>query len=262
MNDLNLEIVIDPNLPPVVEGAVTFDTGAQGTGLHVYATLLPFFEDLISGAPMPLRFAVHGISGAHTVIAATLFFSRDIALHPATPGLVYLADLAHRMGDPMLAHAPSDVARFFRGLKSLFPARLSKKEQGDRLVTAMQWVRAYVLEGSLPDLGPQSVAVQVLDVGTNGFVIAEGKASKGAWDTLFRTGHLRGFIIEPPGHVLAARKSVWATFDLEGAVPILNELENHSGGQAGWKIEGDYLASPPSGTSIPLKYLTEVFLRR
>jgi len=265
VDSLNLEITLDPSLPCVVEGAVSYDMGAQSTGLHIYgppSPLVSFFEDLISGTSMPLRFATHRISNPHTVLAATLFFSRDIALHSSLPAMVYLVDLEYRKGEAMLAHAPSDLARFLRGLKSFFPAQLPKREQGERLVTAMQWVRAYVLEGTLPDMGPRQSSVQLLDVGSNGFVIAEGNTTKDTWDMLFRAGHLKGFVVSSRGEVIAARKSKAVGFDLEGAAPILDELERHSESKEGWILDGDYLRSPPSGSAITLQHLTEVFLRR
>lgn len=268
MDRLNLEITVDPTLPNVVEGAVSFETGSPTTSLHVYGPnrpLLSFFEDLISGAPMPLLFATHKIAGPHTIVAATLFFCRDLAIHGATPGFVYLVDLAHHVGDTMLAHSPDDMARFLRGLSSFFPEGLSRQEQGQRLTSAMQWVRAYILEGTTPNLGPYSSEYpKTLDTGTNGFVIAEGVASRLSWEQLFREGWLRGFVLEPGAgthHILAARKSHLVGFDLERAVPILDELETLSGNRPGWKVEGNYLASPPQGTTVEIKYITEVFLR-
>lgn len=269
--DLQLQVIIDPELPPVVEGAVSFETGSLELGLHVYGPgrvgpLAAFFEDLISGAPMPLTFVMHRISGPHSVVAATLFFCRDVAVLPSTVGLVYVVDLAHRIGDAALAHADTELARFLRGLASYFPRGLSKREQGERLSTAMQWVRAYLTEGSLPNLGPRAEAVDVLDLGTNGFVLAQGEPTVGSWEALYRSGYLRGAVISPHADgdfrkVLVARKTRQVGFDLERAVPILDELERLSGGTPGWRLQGDYLYSPEDGTTILLKYLVEVLLR-
>jgi hypothetical protein len=267
---LQLQVVIDPDLPPVTEGAVSFETGALETGPLVYGPgrvgpLVAFFEDLVSGLPMPLVFAMHGVSGPHSVVAATLFLRRDLAIHPLTPSLVYAVDLVYRLGDPMLAHVEPDLSRFLRGMKSYFPGGLSKREQGGRLSTAVQWVSSYLTQGSLPNLGPQPESVGILDVGTNGFVLACGKPSVEGWETLYRNGYLKGAIVSQSDgdyrQVLVARKTFGVGFDLERATTILNELETLSGSLPGWRLQGNYLYSPPDGSTILLTYLTEVLLR-
>jgi hypothetical protein len=107
--------------------------------------------------------------------------------------------------------------------------------------------------------------VEVLDVGNNGFVLARGKPSVEGWEALFRNGYLKGAIIgESDGDyrwVLIARKSLAVGFDLERAVVILDEMERLSGSLPGWKISGNYLHSPPEGSTILLSYLTEVLIR-
>jgi hypothetical protein len=267
---LQLQVVVDPELPPLVEGAVSFETGSTERRLHVYGPgavgpLVAFFEDLIVGAPMPLVFATHKVAGPHTVVAATLFFCRELAIHPATPGLVYAVDLAHRFGDAMLAHVDADLARFLRGLHGYFPAGLSKRAQGERLATAMQWVRVYIVEGDLPNLGTRPEEVRVLDVGTNGFVLAETQTpSVEAWETLYRAGHIRGVVVGPQEGdfrtILCARKSSQVGFDLERIAPVLDELERLSGGEPGWSMVGNYLHSPAQGSAVLLSHILEVLL--
>jgi hypothetical protein len=165
----------------------------------------------------------------------------------------------------MLAHMDVDLSRFLRGLKSYFPSNLSKRDQGERLSTAVQWVVEYITQGTLPNLGPQPEAVEVLDVGSNGFVLARGNPSVESWETLCRQGHLKGAIIGATDgdfrKVLVARKSLAVGFDLERAVIILDEMERLSGSHPGWALQGDYLYSPPEGTTILLSYLTEVLVR-
>jgi len=269
---IKLEILIDPKLPPVVPGAVSFETGSETLALHVYGPgrvgpLLAFYEDLISGAPMPLVFATKRVSGPHTVLAATLFFDRYLAIHPATPGVVYSVDAASRLGDTIFGHLEPSLSRFLRGVALYFQPSMSRQEAGQRLATAMGWMRSYLVDGTLPSLGPVIPSIRVLDTGTNGFVLASSpRPGPEAWESLYRDGYLRGILIgdeESQGlrYVLAARKSFQVGFDLERLTPILNELEQLSGGMPSWSILGNYLASPPDGSTISLQYLVEVFLR-
>ena len=270
MEALKLELTIDPSLPPCVEGAISFETGGD-PGRYVYGRgrpgpLLCFFEDLISGMPMPLIFATKRVSGPHTVIAAALFLDREIAVHPGAPALVYAVDLVHRLGDPMYAHLDPNLAQFLRGLAGFFSSGISKAEQGTRLATAVQWVRDYLATGDLPSIGTWVPYVRVLDVGTNGFVVATSRrVCREAWESLYRWGHLRGVLVgeEETGlrPILAARKSLSVGFDLERFVPILDELEQLSGGGTGWALDGNYLASPRDGTTILVQHIVDVFLR-
>lgn len=271
MTAIKLEVLIDPKLPPVVPGAVSFETGAERLGLHVYGPgrvgpLLSFYEDLISGAPMPLVFATKRVSGPHTVLAATLFFDRDLAIHPATPGVVYAVDAASRLGDTIFGHLEPSLSRFLRGVESYLPASLSKQEQGQRLATAMGWMRSYLVDGTLPSLGPVIPHVRVLDTGTNGFVVASSpRPGPEAWESLYRDGYLRGILVGEEAQglrpTLVARKSLQVGFDLERLVPIFNELEQFSGGMPWWQVRGNYLSPPLDGSTISLQYMIEVLLR-
>lgn len=281
--ELSFQVLIDPHLPPVVEGAVSFETGASRAQasdpkLFVYehhgegfrpedrGALTSFFEDLILGTPFPLVFATHRIGGLDTILAASLFLHRDLAIHPGMPGLVAAADLVHRRGHPYLGHVEPDLARFFQGLEGYFTGNFSKKELGERLTSAVQWVREYVIEGRLPDLGPRPQPVRVLEVGTNGFVLALAeRPSVEAWVGLYRQGFLRGILIGPEDgdfrQVVASRKSERVEFDLGRALVHLNELETLSGGASEWRLDGLYLFGPPVGTTILVSHLLEVLLR-
>jgi len=276
MGQLQLEVLIDPELPPRVEEAVSFETGGQKRlhvygpptipGIHQGGALLTFFEDLIAGAPMPLVFAMRRVTGSHAVTAAALFLDRTLVMCPATVGFVYIVDLVSRMGDSVLGHVEPSLAQFLRGLAAYFPDGLSKMEQGERLSTAIQWVRSYLLEGTLPNIGPVAPHVRVLDVGTNGFVLASTpRIGPEGWETLFRWGHLRGILLgdEDKGlrPVLAARKGRQVGYDLERLVPLLDELEQLSGALPGWVVQGNYLSSPPDGSAVLLEHLIQVFLQ-
>lgn len=267
--ELRLEVIVDPALPPVVEGAVSFETGASELGLHVYGPPSPlqaFYEDLISGAPMPLVFAAKGVSGPHTALAAALFMDRTLVLHPSTVGFVYLVDLYSRIGDAALAHTDPSVAHFLSGVRSVFRTT-SRDELGRQLSLAVNWFRDHLLEGSVPNLGGTQSVPDVLDVGSNGFVLAWAKApSRLAWESLFRWGHLKGVLIGDPNKegfrdVIIARKTVKVGFELERVHVVLNELESLAGNTLKWNLEGNYLCSPFGGSAILIRHVVNVLVR-
>lgn len=281
--ELSFQVLIDPHLPPLVEGAVSFETGAsraqtadpkllayehhgEGFGPGEVGALTRFFEDLILGTPFPLTFATHRVGGIDTILATALFLHRELAVHPGMPGLVAAADLVHRRGTPYLGHVEPDLARFFQGLEGYFLGSTSKKELGEKLTFGVQWVREYVLEGKLPDLGPRPQSVRVLDVGTNGFVLAGADhPSVETWVSLYRLGFLRGILIGPDDgdfrQVVVSRKSDRVEFDLEKALLHLNEMETLAGGNPEWSLDGQYLFGPRVGTTILVSHLLGVLLR-
>jgi hypothetical protein len=278
---LNFQVVIDPTAPPVVKDAISFETGAspveaaesfvyehhgEGFEPHAKGALTKFYEDLILGTALPLTFATRKIKDVDILVAISLFLFRDLAIHPATPGLVAAVDLIHRYGPTFLGHVDADLARFLRGVKDYFPSGVSKQETGERLATATQWVREYVVDGNLPNIGPRITKPRIIEVGTNGFVLAEArKPTVDAWADLFRQGFLRGVMIGPADgdfrHVIASRKSERVEFNLEQAVLHLNELERLSGAEPLWRVDGDFLFGPPDGSLILVSHLLGVFLR-
>lgn len=277
MDDLKFEVVIG-QAPDTLE-AVRFETGAsllqvgpgvyehQGEGFDSYApgALTRLFEDLILGTPLPLTFVTPAIRAPDTVLAIALFLSRDLLLLPATPGLVYGVDLVHRFGPQLLAHLDPIVSGFFKSFPKFFTPNLNNREVGERVATMVQWTREYLTEGKYPNLGGPAPEVRVLDVGTNGFVLAETlSVSVDAWEVLYRDGHLRGVLLGPEvnGHrkVIASRKNERAWESLPKIVPFLNELEAVSNGNPSWRCEGDFVYSPSVGTNALVSHLLKVFL--
>jgi hypothetical protein len=280
VEDLQFQVVIDPGLPSVVEGALSFETGASkdllGPGVYNHhgeefspwdcGALTRFYEDLVLGTPTSLIFATHGIGGPDTILAMAIFMHRDLAILPSTTGLVASIDLVHRFGRNLQSHIDPLLSGFLRSFNEFFPSSLSKKERGERIGLAVQWVRDYLVDGSIPNLGEPLPKVEVLDVGTNGFVIGRSdKPSGEAWEVLFRQGYLRGVILgleSPEGlEVLIARKHQRSWVNLNQALVHLNELEGLSGGEPCWVCEEDFIRSPKGGTKILVNYLIEVLLR-
>lgn len=282
-DEIKLQLLVDPELPAVLQDVVCFESGAtpeqtRDPSLWTYnhhgegftsqspGALTRLFEDLVSGRPFPITLGLRKVGGVDSIIAAALFLHRDLALHSTTPGLVALVDLVHRQGPTFYAHFEDDVARFLRGLEDFFPFGLSKQEYGERLGTSVQWVRDLVLDNTLPNFGLPRPSVRILEVGTRGFVVADtDRPSIEAWMPLFRQGHLRGLLLGPIDgdhrQVLIARKSPQVGFDLEQAALHLNEMEVLSGGERDWVVEGNFLRSPTGGSLLLVGLLLDLLLR-
>ena len=277
--ELEFKVIVDPKFPQIQDGVVCFETGAtpEQRGLGVYehhgvgfnqsttGALTRLFEDLITGTPLPLVFATHSIGGPDTLLAITLFMDRRLLMIPATTGLVYGVDLAHRFGPQLLAHLDPMVAGFFRSFPKFFQENNNQREQGERIAALVQWVREYLIDGKLPNLGSPLPEVRVLDWGTNGFVLADtDNPSIEAWEVLYRAGHLRGLLLGPDSDgtriVVASRKNERSWPSLHKAVAYLNDLESLSDGDPSWRFDGDFLHSPSVGTRILPSHMLKVFL--
>jgi len=280
VSELQFQVLVDPGLPSIVSGALCFETGATreqlGPGVYEHhgagfrpedpGALTRFYEDLLLGTPLPLVFATKEVRGPDTLLAIALFLHRELALVPAATGLVAGVDLYHRWGPPLLAHIEPALAGFLRTFDKFFPSNLTKRERGERIGMGAQWVREFLLEGNLPNLGTPLPEVRVVDIGSNSFVLAETMSpSVEAWEVLYRSGHLRGVLLGPDLEglrvVLASRKHERAWPGMGNAVVFLNDLEGLSGGQPEWTCDGSYLRSPPVGSRILPSHLLEVFLR-
>jgi len=282
---VDLQVRIEADLPPVVPEAISFETGASreqaaDPKLYVYehhgagfgpadpGALTSFFEDLILGRAFPLTFATRSIQDIDTIVAATLFLQRDLAVHPDMPGFVAAVDLVHRRGFPALAHVEQDLARFLCFLQAYFPEKgLSKRELGERLGSACGWVREFVIDKRLPTLGKPLMPVQVLKEGTDGFVLAETHGALiDGWVQLYQRGFLRGLVVGPLSaqgrrSMLAARKSGYVSFDLSKAALFLNEVERAMGYLPEWESDGIWLRSPPEGSTILVSHMIDVLTR-
>lgn len=284
--ELEYQILIDPSFQGPQKDAVAFETGLtfdQITSREFCAyehhgpefdpsapgALTRFYEDLILGRPLPLVFMIQGVKDIDTVMAATLFAKRELAIHPGAPGMVSCVDLVHRYGLTVLGHTESDLGRFLRLLRGYFPSQLHKKEAGIRLVTAIGWIWEYLQNDTLPHLGTRWPSVRVLDCGTNGFVVAEtGGSLLEGWVSLYRQGFLRGVLIGPmdaESHrrkVVISKKSLYIPLDLTKAASILNGLERAMGELPEWRVEaGLWLHGPEDGTLILVQHLLDVLIR-
>jgi hypothetical protein len=276
---MELNIRLEKNLPTVVSDAVSYETGCTRAQLadpsitayeHHGAefttsdrgALPALFEDLILGRPLPLTLATRSLQDVDTLVAITLFLHRDLAIHPATPKLVYTVDFLHRLGLPALAHIDVADARFFASLRAHFPEGLSQHETASRLASAVDWLREYVLNGTIPVVGPEPTPVTILNQGDNGLVVA--KTSGDLWDgwvDLYSLGFLRGILISEGGRkrVLAARKSLHIAFDLPRAEGLLNYLEKSAGQAPGWQVTNDGLwLEHRAGTALSVDAMSSV----
>lgn len=283
MEPIELTVKVEKNLPAVVPDAVSFETGASLEEISLASTpvyehhgvefdtmdrgaLTRFFEDLVMGRELPLVFATKAIQDVDTLVAIALFLHRDLAIHPAVPGFVYTVDWIHRGGLPALAHVDEDLGRFVSFLRAYFPDKLGKQEFVDRLKQAIEWLRDYIFNGNIPHMGKAPARARVVDIGTNGFVVAQTRGSLfDGWVDLYRQGHLRGILVNTGKadrrHVLAARKSQHVPFDLTMAAHFLNQMETAMGELPTWESDGLWLKGPEDGTLILVVDILKVLTR-
>lgn len=280
---MNLTVRVESEFPAVVPDAVSFETGASRAqaadpDLYVYehhgdqfgwadpGALTIFFEDLMLARPLPVTLATKKINDVDTLVAITLFLHRELVLLPAALQLVGAADLVHRRGVPALAHVDPDLSLFFRKLRIHFPKTLGKREFSDHLTTATGWIRDYLANGEIPQFMTHDDDVNVIDVGSDGFVAASTTASLlDGWVELYRRGFTRGLLVGPPRNdrrpVLIARKGPYVPLRLEMAAHILNQAELAMGEPNGWKTDGLWLEGPEDGTLILVSDLLRVLVR-
>jgi len=282
---VELNVRIEKNLPAVVPDALSFETGAskaqaEDPSLCIYehhgvefssysrGALPSFYEDLLLGKALPLTFATPAVHDVDTLTAIALFLHRDLATHPATASFVYTVDFVHRLGFPSLAHIEPRLAQFLSVLRCYVPDNgVTPRELSERLTTAVKWVREYIQDGMTPSLSGTNPRVRVIDVGSNGFVLAEANALWDGWLELYRLGFLRGLLTEVVDQdrrrVLAARKSLYVPFNLEMAGKLLNQMELAMGEPPDWKLSPDglWLEGPSDGTLILIKHVMDVLVR-
>jgi hypothetical protein len=267
-DELRFEVVIDRNLGPKVEDAIALGDFEGPMAYPGDDALTAFYGHLILGRPFPLKLVARDVHSVSDLIVVALFLRRDLAIHPAMPGLIAAASLVGQLKLAGLAHIDRDLARFFRLLRGYLPPGLSKNEQKTRLTTAVEWVYQYVTQGELPALPPEPGPPQVFDVGTNGFVLAQSAPRsplENGWEELYRQGYLRGALFSPSveerRRVLAARKSPYLTFDLRKAAAAFNEAEKAMGEPPGWEADDLWMRGPEQGTLLLISAITDILVR-
>jgi len=274
VQELQLQVVVDASLPrEQTEPVIALGDFEPSETTFVYrsdpekfgeSALQQFYRDLIFGRPLPLKLVAREIEDIDEVLILALFLDRKLVIHPNMAAVVFGCDLG-RFGPAGLAHADRDLSRlisFARGFLG------GKDGRGDRIKLVVEWLRQYVLEGTLPSMPGEVNPPRVLDVGTNGFILAEGLAGSmvEGWTELYRLGHLRGLLFGPASPegrraVLGARKSHLVALDLPKAASILNDAERAMGELPGWIGESLWLWGPEDGTLLLPSHVTEVLVR-
>lgn len=263
MQELQFQIVVDPEVDRHVEGVIAF--GDFEGDAAIYPEIGGFYGDLIQGRPLPMVMVVRQLTPS-LVVAATLFLHRELVLEPATGGLVGAMAIADRLGLAGMAHIDRDLARFVKMLGRQFPRGLGREEQRKRVEQAVEWVRQYILAGELPALPPEPKPPRVLDTGTGAFVVAEAPGPlEDGWVELYRQGFIRGVLFSPAVEgrrkALAARKSVYVALDTRRGAETFNEAERAMGELPGWRSEELWLWGPDEGTLLLPTHIVEVVIR-
>lgn len=266
-SDLQFHVVIDSSVPSNGD-VVYFRAGVLASDtVASYEDVDGFYQELISGRPLPMTFWTPAVHDEWTLVALALFLHRDLAIQPSVPSLLALRPFLTAFPVWGGAHVDRDLGRFLGFLRAFVPQGLTQQDMGDRVGSAVGWIRSYLLDGTLPQMPDSFKGVRVLDRGSNGFVLAEslGQDLEGDWVELFRLGHLRGLLLGQPSErsrpMLIARKTPWATLNLEQAESALNELEIAMGGDPEWAIDGDRIKSPSAGSILAVSHVLAVLTR-
>lgn len=265
MEDLKFQVVLDKNIEPKVKGVVAY--GAFETddpsSTPIYQDVDSFFRDLILGRPLPLTFAAKEVESFGVILAIALFLHRELAIHPDTPAFLACTNLADH-GIIGLAHMDRDLAALFKFMQSYMASATKPKAA---IETVVGWIRGYILEKRLPALPPTPDPPRVIDIGTDGFVLATygQSALVNGWEELFRLGYLRGLLLEalPESRwrALGAKKSDYLRLDLTRAAEAFNEAEMAMAEPAEWQVYGNWLLGPEGGTLLTPSAMMKVLVR-
>lgn len=276
-------VEINPEVPIVVPDAVCFETGAtpvqvddpevwvyehhgDGFGWTSPGALTSFFDDLIHGRPMPVKFTSKAMQDIDVIVALALHQMPGIVIYPNALKLVTAADLVHRRGAVGMAHVDVELTQFFRFVRGLFPKVLLRREFNEHLDQVVGYIHDYIGNDRLPQMGKEPDPPTILDRGDKGFVVAGARGSLGeAWVHLFRSGFLRGVVLgEEVGgrrRVLGARKGPFVPLQVDRAAHLLNEVERAMGELPEWTSDALWLYGPPDGTIMLVKHMLEVLVR-
>jgi hypothetical protein len=268
----NFEIGSDS--PAIVPDAVCFETGAtraqaadpelwvyehhgEGFGWADPGALTCFFDDLIHGRPMPPKFVTKAVD-IDVLAALTLHRNPSITVCPNALKLVTAVDLVHRRGAVGMAHVEPELHTFIRFLREYGRLRLFDK--------ATDYIRDYITNDTLPQMGREPDPPTILDTGSRGFVVAETQGSLGeAWVHLFRSGFTRGIVLGPDRagrrHVLGGRKGPFVDLKLDVAARLFNEVERSMGELPEWKTDALWLYSPLDGTPMLVSHMLQILVR-
>jgi hypothetical protein len=270
---IDLHVVVDTTAPPILDDAVTFETGSTRAqvgdpGLYAYnhhgpgfgvadpGALTSLVFDILQGRPLPLKFVCREVH-VDTLVAVSVFLRRNLCLSDRLIGFVAEVDAAHRLGPSFLAHLDTRVCQFLRHLEDSFPSGLSRSECGRRLRSAVEWIEGYLSAGTLPSMRHFPRDITLIEHGTEGFgMFQTPHAPLYGWIEAFRRGYLRGAVQGAGGEVWLGRKSPYVPFDLDRGSFLLTEREGRP-----WVRAGEWVRSPEGGTSLGLSDVLPVLVQ-
>lgn len=257
-SEFQLQVVVDPKINHPANSVILGDCVEPGEGSIVYTSLATFYDDLIQGRPLPLTLVVPRLRDVSEAILVVFFLRRDAVLREDAASLVMESSLARR-GPSGLAHVGRDLGVFFRFLREylIHPfLELSSRERGVRLHAVVDWVDTYLQSGTLPNIQRLEFPYPtVLDVGTDGFVVAEQEAQAlwWGWVELYRRGYLRGVLFFED-MFLASKKSPYLSLDFGKAREIFSE----AGIDSEMSSDGLWLEGRTSSREAVIRVLTAV----
>lgn len=205
-------MVDPPTLPPNAELVlkVTWDRSSQAPSPFSFQREI---VKLLGGSPFPLEYVFSGSELTSAELVFAYFFMRRAALldplaMPLIQGLTLPPNLT--------AHLPPEIPALLQHLES-FSKDISQ---------GVSVVHAY-FNGSIS--APEVPSYDVVDVGTNGFVVVSSTGSclsDGDWVSfdLYRQGHLRGVVFFHDGiHVFSKSVESWDLVSVKKNVDVVHE---------------------------------------
>lgn len=274
MEELQLQVVVNPEVDSAVKGVVAFgnfttEDDTLSTSIYRVTDVRAFYKDLILGRPVGLTFVTRSISNLGVFVSIALFLRRELALHPSMPGIVAAAEMVDAYGLSGLAHIDRDLAKLFRVLRASF-LEVGQNDLENLLTNALGWFQDFVTQGQLVATPEDPDPPKILDYGTNGFVVAQSSKCDWfnldqGWEELYRQGFLRGLLFSPMVNdrrlILVARKSPYLSLDLQVAASALNDAETALEEEPDWVSDQLWLRGPKNGTLLPIASILDLLVR-
>jgi len=256
------QVHLDPSYDrELVSDVVGFgDFVAVSSGSVVYQNSVDLWSDLVLGRPLPLELQIKSVTDLNSLCALAIFIDRELALNSRMSQLLASVQMVG-LGLAGIAHIPQDQAVFLLFLQAYLADSVgsSPNQMATRSQTALQWLRDYVLDGTVPNLRFFRPDLKILETKPNGFAVfsTDHSSNSEAVVEAFRMGFLSGVLYNRTS-VTIFRKSAYINLDLELLADRLLEDDLFKG----WHLSDDKNRLSTSRTDISptelLTYLSEL----